>query len=153
MRSYLVRATSGRLGPKLRQGTTRCPGIYRVSALGQPLPPVAAARLSGTTSTARTAPPKDATLGSDIMIHGDRVSDSCLPIGDDGIEQVYALASAVGIERMTVVVSPLDLRASTCVLRSTASSARRAGCPRCTATSRTLAAYPLASSQELQALP
>ena len=157
VRSYLVRATSGRLGPKLRQGDHQVPeGIYRVSALNPDSHYHLSLRLDYPNDFDRAngaAEGRD-TLGGDIMIHGDRVSDGCLPIGDDGIEQVYALASAVGIERMTVVVSPLDLRRID--VRTALDRVERA--PRWLPAlygdlARTLAAYPLASSQELQALP
>ena len=157
VRSYLVRATSGRLGPKLRQGDLQVPeGVYHVSALNPRSRFHLALRLDYPNDFDRARGDEEGRtlLGGDIMIHGDRVSTGCLPIGDDGIEEVYALASTVGIEPITVVVAPLDLR------RSDVSSAlaRVERAPRWLPAlygdlARTMAAYPLASSQDLQALP
>jgi hypothetical protein len=44
------------------------------------------------------------------MIHGGRVSDGCLPVGDSAIEELYALVNRVGAPKVSVVVSPVDLR-------------------------------------------
>jgi len=113
VRSYLVQATSGRLGPKLRQGDEQVPeGIYQVSALNPRSRYHLALRLDypNAFDQARGDEEGRTRLGGDIMIHGDRVSVGCLPIGDDSIEEVFALATTVGIESMTVVVAPLDLR-------------------------------------------
>lgn len=113
VRSYLVRATSGRLGPKLRQGDRQVPeGIYQVSALNPRSRFHLALRLDYPNEFDRARGDEEGRrqLGGDIMIHGDRVSTGCLPIGDEGIEEVFALASTVGIESLSVIVAPLDLR-------------------------------------------
>jgi len=113
VRSYLVQATSGRLGPKLREGDKQVPeGLYQVSALNPRSRYHLALRLDypNAFDQARADEEGRARLGGDIMIHGDRVSVGCLPIGDAAIEEVFALATTVGIESMLVVVAPLDLR-------------------------------------------
>jgi len=82
VRSYLVQATSGRLGPKLRQGDHQVPeGVYRVSALNPRSRYHLSLRLDypNVFDQARGAEDGRTTLGGDIMIHGDRVSDGCLP--------------------------------------------------------------------------
>ncbi|HEY8518319.1 MAG TPA: L,D-transpeptidase family protein [Candidatus Binatia bacterium] len=113
VRSYLVQATSGRLGPKLRQGDRQVPeGIYRVTALN----PRSAYHLSlrldypNAFDQARASEEGRTRLGGDIMIHGDRVSVGCLPIGNEAIEELFALAERIGIENLLVVISPMDLR-------------------------------------------
>ncbi|MEW6271504.1 MAG: L,D-transpeptidase family protein, partial [Thermodesulfobacteriota bacterium] len=113
VRSYLVQATSGRLGPKLRQGDHQVPeGIYRVSALN----PRSAYHLSlrldypNAFDQERASEEGRTRLGGDIMIHGDRVSDGCLPVGNEAIEELFALAERIGIENLAVLISPLDLR-------------------------------------------
>lgn len=157
VRSYLVRATSGRLGPKLRQGDHQVPeGVYQVSALNPRSRYHLALRLGYPNDFDRARGDEEGrdALGGDIMIHGDRVSDGCLPIGDDGIEEVFALASSVGIEGMSVIVAPVDLRRVE--VRAALDRVERA--PRWLPAlyadlARVLAAYPLAASQDLQALP
>jgi murein L,D-transpeptidase YafK len=89
VKSYRFLGTSGHLGPKRRAWDHQIPeGFYRVSALN-PLSlyhlslkldyPNASDRILGD----RGDP------GGDIFIHGDRVSDGCIPIGDPAIEQLY----------------------------------------------------------------
>jgi TPR repeat protein len=113
VRSYLVQATSGRLGPKLRQGDRQVPeGIYQVSALNPRSRYHLALRLDYPNAFDRARGEEEGRtqLGGDIMIHGDRVSAGCLPIGDEAIEEVFALATTVGIESLSVIVAPLDFR-------------------------------------------
>lgn len=113
VRSYLVRATSGRLGPKLRQGDHQVPeGIYRVSALNPRSLFHLSLRLDYPNEADRARALEDGrtVLGGDIMIHGGRASDGCLPVGDAEIEELFALAERIGVENLAVVISPMDLR-------------------------------------------
>ena len=50
------------------------------------------------------------TLGGDIMIHGKTVTIGCVPVGDDAIEDIFYLASAVGIKNVSVIIAPYDMR-------------------------------------------
>lgn len=157
VRSYLVRATSGRLGPKLRQGDLQVPeGLYRVSALNPRSRFHLALRLDYPNDFDRARGDEEgrALLGGDIMIHGDRVSTGCLPIGDDAIEEVFALATTMGIEPISVIVAPVDLRRTDV----SAALARVERAPRWlpglyAELARAMAPFPLAASAELQALP
>jgi TPR repeat protein len=113
VRSYLIRAASGSLGPKLREGDHQVPeGVYRIAALH----PASAYHLSleidypNAFDRARAAEDGRTRLGGSIMIHGGSASDGCLPLGDAGVEEVFALVERVGTDRVDVVVSPLDLR-------------------------------------------
>jgi hypothetical protein len=113
VRSYLIRAASGRLGPKLREGDHQVPeGVYDISALNPTSRYHLSLRLDypNAFDRARAAEDGRERLGGDIMIHGGAVSDGCLPLGDAEIEQIYALVERVGIESVHVVVSPFDLR-------------------------------------------
>ena len=113
VRSYLVRSASGRIGPKLVQGDHQVPeGVYRIAALNPASRYHLSLRLDypNDFDLARAAEDGRARLGGDIMIHGGRLSDGCLPIGDVEVEEVYALASHVGTPNVTVIVSPIDLR-------------------------------------------
>ena len=49
-------------------------------------------------------------LGVDIMIHGKAVTIGCVPVGDDAIEDIFYLASAVGRKNVSVVIAPYDIR-------------------------------------------
>jgi hypothetical protein len=113
VRSYLIRAASGRLGPKLRQGDRQVPeGVYRISALN----PYSRYHLSmrldypNAFDRARAADDGRLDLGGDIMIHGNRVSIGCIAVGDVPVEELFALVARLGPESVRVVVSPLDLR-------------------------------------------
>lgn len=92
VRSFPVCASSGKLGPKRRQGDLQVPeGFYEVSrfnprssyhlALGVSYPN-AADRFHS-----RGQPP-----GNAIMIHGDCVTVGCLPLQDGPIEDLYLAA-------------------------------------------------------------
>ena len=113
VRSYPVRATSGRLGPKLRQGDHQVPeGLYRVSALNPNSNFHLSLRLNYPNDFDRSRAADDgrSRLGGDIMIHGGAASDGCLPVGDEAAEDLFALADIVGPDKVSVIVSPADLR-------------------------------------------
>jgi hypothetical protein len=113
VRSYLMRAASGRLGPKLRAGDHQVPeGVYAIAALNPDSHYHLALRLDYPNAFDRARGDADGRtrLGGDIMIHGGEVSDGCLPVGDAEIEELFALATRIGTENVAVVVSPLDLR-------------------------------------------
>jgi TPR repeat protein len=113
VRSYLIRAGSGRLGPKIREGDHQVPeGEYAVTALNPASRYHLSLRLDYPNAFDRAQAAADGRdrLGGDIMIHGGAVSDGCLAVGDAEIEQIYALVERVGLENVRVVVSPFDLR-------------------------------------------
>lgn len=113
VRSYLVRSTSGRIGPKLEEGDHQVPeGVYRVAALNPNSRYHLSLRIDYPNAFDRARAREDgrSRLGGDIMIHGDRVSDGCLPVGDAAVEELYALAERIGTVNLAVIVSPMDLR-------------------------------------------
>jgi hypothetical protein len=113
VRSYLVRAASGRLGPKLREGDHQVPeGVYRIAALNPESRYHLSLRLDYPSAFDRARAGEDGRtrLGGDIMIHGGRVSDGCLPVGDREVEELFALTARIGTEHVEVVISPADLR-------------------------------------------
>ncbi len=87
--SFPFLGTSGALGPKRRSGDHQIPeGIYRVTALN----PVSLYHLSlglDYPNASDRALGDRVDPGGDIFIHGDAVSDGCIPIGDRGIERLY----------------------------------------------------------------
>ena len=113
VRSYLIRAASGRLGPKLEQGDHQVPeGLYRIEALNPASRYHLSLRLDYPNAFDRAHGSADGRdrLGGDIMIHGGALSDGCLPIGDAGVEEIFALVDRIGTDNVQVIVSPLDLR-------------------------------------------
>ena len=113
VRSYLIRVTSGDLGPKLSEGDHQVPeGTYGIAALNAMSQYHLALRLDypNEFDRARAIEDRRVRLGGDIMMHGGAMSDGCLPLGDDAIEEVFAVTRRVGPENVRVIVSPLDLR-------------------------------------------
>jgi hypothetical protein len=49
-------------------------------------------------------------LGGDIFIHGRAVSIGCLAVGDPAIEELFVMASDVGVSNLSAVIAPHDLR-------------------------------------------
>jgi len=113
VRSYLVRAASGRLGPKLREGDRQVPeGVYRIAALNPNSSHHLALRVDypNAFDRARAAEDGRTKLGGDIMIHGGNESVGCLAVGDAAVEEIFALVSRVGTANAQVILSPVDLR-------------------------------------------
>ncbi len=113
LRSYPILAASGGIGPKLRQGDRQVPeGIYRIESLNPNSRYHLSLRLNYPNEADRRLAAADGrtTLGGDIMIHGDNVSIGCLAMGDEAAEDLFVLAAETGIERIDVILSPVDFR-------------------------------------------
>ena len=111
--SYPILAASGVVGPKLREGDRQVPeGLYRVRELN----PNSLFHLSlwldypNEFDLARAAEEGRTEPGSEIMIHGDTRSRGCLAIGDPAAEDLFVLAALTGIEKISVILAPLDFR-------------------------------------------
>jgi len=114
IRYYPVRAASGVAGPKLREGDRQVPeGIYKIELLN----PNSSYHLSlrvgypNDFDRAQAAKENRTKLGGDIMIHGAAVSIGCLAMGDEAAEDLFVLAADTGVEKITVILSPVDFRA------------------------------------------
>lgn len=112
---YPFTAYSGKLGPKLKEGDKQIPeGIYQIEYLN----PYSKYHLSMKLNYPNDFDQEKANMenrlepGSDIFIHGGAESVGCIPIGDEAIEQLYALVSEIGKERVTVCIAPIDFRVS-----------------------------------------
>lgn len=113
VRKYPVLAASGRLGPKMREGDKQVPeGLYRIESLNPNSMFHLSLRLDYPNEfdrdQARHA--KRKKLGCDIMIHGSDVSIGCLAMGDEAAEDLFVLAADTGLENISVILSPVDLR-------------------------------------------
>lgn len=111
--TYPLTASSGRLGPKLRENDLQIPeGIYRLTTLN----PFSAMHLSMMINYPnnfdRLQASKDGRhkLGGNIFLHGKSLSVGCLAVGDKAIDQLFLLVYRVGINHTMVIISPNDLR-------------------------------------------
>jgi len=114
VRAYSVRAASGVVGPKLREGDRQVPeGIYKIELLNPNSSYHLSLRVGYPNAFDRAQAAKEGRmkLGGDIMIHGAAVSIGCLAMGDEASEDLFVLAADTGIERIKVILSPVDFRA------------------------------------------
>lgn len=116
IRTYPILASSGRLGPKLREGDRQVPeGLYRIESLN----PNSMFHLSLRINYPNEFDHKQASLenrsnlGGDIMIHGSNASIGCLAMGDKVAEDLFILAAEIGIDNISVILSPVDFRKRT----------------------------------------
>lgn len=113
IRSYPIRAASGNLGPKLRQGDKQVPeGLYQIESLNPNSRFHLALRVNYPNDFDRARAKEDGrtTLGGDIMIHGNTVSIGCLAMGDSAAEDLFILAARTGLQNVQVILSPVDFR-------------------------------------------
>lgn len=113
VKTYPILAASGHLGPKLREGDRQVPeGIYRADFLNPNSLYHLAIKLNYPNEFDRMKAQQDNRYspGSNIMIHGNQVSNGCLAIGDKAIEDLFVLAAKVGIEKIKVIIAPFDFR-------------------------------------------
>lgn len=110
---YKITAASGNMGPKLKEGDKQVPeGLYTIEYLN----PNSSYHLSMKINYPNSFDKKMAAqsnrtnLGGDIFIHGKSVSIGCIAIGDEAIEELFYMVSKVGINKVTIIVAPLDLR-------------------------------------------
>lgn len=114
--TYMIKGTSGKAGPKLRESDRQVPeGIYKLEGLN----PNSSFHLSMKINYPNAFDLKNATaddrttLGSDIFIHGGTSSVGCLAMGDEAIEELFVLVHRVGVGNVEVVIAPNDLRSRT----------------------------------------
>ncbi|VAW73318.1 Glutamate synthase [NADPH] large chain [hydrothermal vent metagenome] len=113
IRQYNFTASSGVLGPKLKEGDKQIPeGLYKISGLN----PNSSYHLS-----MKINYPNDFDLryalkegrqnpGSNIFIHGRNKSIGCIALGDVAIEELFVLVATIGQKDVPVIVAPWDFR-------------------------------------------
>ena len=111
--TYPLTASSGRLGPKLKERDGQIPeGLYRLTTFN----PFSAMHLSMMIDYPnyydRLQAIKDGRqkLGNNIFLHGKSISVGCLAIGDHAIDQLFLLARRVGLSHIKLIIAPNDLR-------------------------------------------
>ncbi len=113
LKSYPVLGASGTLGPKLREGDLQVPeGLYRIDSLNPNSLFHLALRVNYPNPFDKAKGKLDGRthLGGDIMIHGKNCSIGCLAMGDRAAEELFVLAARTGIQNISVILAPVDLR-------------------------------------------
>jgi murein L,D-transpeptidase YafK len=112
LKTYGICALAGKPGPKRRQGDEQVPeGFYHIDLFN----PNSSYHLSMRVSYPNAhdeAVNRGAPLGGDIYIHGGCLSEGCLAMTDEGIEELYWLgieAHAMGQMRIPVHIFPARL--------------------------------------------
>jgi murein L,D-transpeptidase YafK len=116
IRTYLILAASGRLGPKLREGDRQVPeGLYKIESLNPNSMFHLSLRINYPNEFDRHQAKLEnrTNLGDDIMIHGSNASIGCLAMGDEAAEDLFVLTAETGIDNISVILSPVDFRKST----------------------------------------
>lgn len=113
VRAYTILAASGVAGPKLREGDAQVPeGVYKIEALNPNSRFHLSMKLDYPNALDRQQALQEGRdqLGGDIFLHGQDVSAGCLALGDTAIEELFVLVVRVGIEHVSVLLAPYDLR-------------------------------------------
>lgn len=113
IKEFPILAASGHLGPKMREGDRQVPeGIYEVDFLNPNSLYHLALKLNYPNKFDRLKAQSDGrfSLGSNVMIHGNQVSSGCIAIGDPAIEDLFILAAQTGINKIKVIIAPVDFR-------------------------------------------
>jgi len=108
---YPIIGTSGKSGPKLKEGDLQIPeGFYKVPGLYPNSIAHLGIRVNYPNSDDRLRGKKDkrTKLGGDILIHGSYWSTGCLAMGNTVIEELYVLANDAGCKNIDLIFSPCN---------------------------------------------
>lgn len=111
--SYPILAASGKIGPKLKEGDRQVPeGIYGIELLNPNSLFHLSLKVGYPNKFDKIVADRENrnNLGGDIMIHGNEVSIGCIAVGDEAAEDLFVLAAKTGIEKIKVIISPIDFR-------------------------------------------
>ncbi len=114
-----ILAASGTVGPKLREGDRQVPeGSYAIESLNPMSRFHLALRVGYPNAFDRARASEDGRtdLGGDIMVHGSNVSIGCLAMGDEVAEDLFVVAALAGVENVSILIAPCDLRVRTDVV-------------------------------------
>lgn len=112
IKTYEVCRTSGRLGPKRKQGDLQIPeGFYQIDRFNPNSNFYLSLGINYPNKSDRILGEKG-KLGGDIFIHGACVTIGCLPITDDQIKELYIFcieAKNNGMSKIPVTIFPSKL--------------------------------------------
>jgi len=113
VKSYSFTASSGAIGPKLKEGDRQIPeGIYEVEYLNPNSSFYLSMKINYPNAFDRAKGEADGRtdLGSDIFIHGKAVTVGCIPVGDEAIEELFLLTAQLPSKSHRVIIAPHDFR-------------------------------------------
>jgi len=113
IKEFNILAASGYAGPKMRAGDRQVPeGIYCIVALNPASNYDVSMMINYPNAFDRYHAKLDhrRNLGSNIFIHGSDVSWGCIALGNRVIEDLFVLAYKVGMDNISVIIAPNDLR-------------------------------------------
>jgi murein L,D-transpeptidase YafK len=113
LRTYPFFGFSGKTGPKLAEGDLQIPeGIYRIEYVNPNSSYHLSVKLDYPNAFDREKGESDGRrrLGFDIFIHGNSLTVGCIPIGDEGIEDLFTIIAQAGKEKAEVIIAPWDFR-------------------------------------------
>jgi murein L,D-transpeptidase YafK len=116
IRAYMIEAASGTSGPKLREGDAQVPeGFYTIEAFNPNSRFHLSMKLDYPNAFDRLQAALDGRdqLGGDIFLHGKAVSEGCVAMGDEAIEELFVLVARVGSDQVEVLLAPYDFRQHT----------------------------------------
>lgn len=112
LKTYGICAAAGKPGPKRRQGDEQVPeGFYNIDLFNPQSSYHLSMRVDYPNASDRAANP-GGRLGGDIYLHGDCVSEGCLAMTDEGIEDLYWIgieAHAMGQTEIPIHIFPARL--------------------------------------------
>ena len=111
--TYPLTAYSGKLGPKLKEHDYQIPeGIYNLVSFN----PFSSMHLSMMVNYPNSFDKQMAKTdrrkkqGNNIFLHGKSKSVGCLAVGNEAIDQLFLLARRVGLNNISLIIAPNDLR-------------------------------------------
>ncbi len=113
IKTYQFTATSGKLGPKLKQGDEQIPeGVYSIIGLNPNSSYHLSMKLNYPNEFDKYYAKKEGRVkpGNNIFIHGKNKSVGCIALGDTAIEEIFVIVALTGKDNTKVVISPYDFR-------------------------------------------
>jgi len=113
IKQYPFSASSGVIGPKLKEGDQQIPeGIYQVESLNPNSNFYLSIKVNFPNEYDKLKAKEDnrTDIGSDIFIYGKDVTVGCIPLGDPAIEEVFLLVSQSIDNEIEVIIAPHDFR-------------------------------------------
>jgi murein L,D-transpeptidase YafK len=111
--SYPVLVSSGKLGPKLREGDGQIPeGVYTIEYLNPNSSFHLSMKLNYPNEFDKEKAQEDGRTqpGTNIFIHGEKASIGCISIGNIAIEELFVIAARTGFTNIKVLIFPYDFR-------------------------------------------
>ncbi len=94
IKKYKFTATSGKLGPKQKEGDRQIPeGFYKINAFNPKSKFHLSFRINYPNHADSIRNKSEVNLGGDIYIHGGKSTVGCIPIGDKQVEELYYICS------------------------------------------------------------